>query len=327
MEKALTIIIPAYNVSPYINQEMETLLEEQSIIPYLDIIIVNDGSKDDTLEKASHYSRLYPGSVSVIDKENGGHGSGINIGLEVANGKYLKILDGDDWVNSEGLKELVDYILNIEDMPDAIINPFEKVWEDGKRQIIDFDGISVQTRVTYKEVNDRKYTLPLHTLTIRTGLYRENNIPAIDEKISYDDMEYILYPVPYIKSIIFLSKVIYEYRLGLSGQSMNPEQMKKKLPMHTKVIKSLAEYYRNNNEMFNDDQRQYYVREFVDTLGTNINLLISSDENYRTVKDFLLQYVDFPIKQTRKKNLKMIAKYGRCGYLIARLKAILKENS
>ena len=109
MNKALTVIIPAYNVSRYIAQGMDSLLEEPSILPYLDIIVVNDGSTDDTLDKASKYANMFPESVSVINKENGGHGSGINVGIRAAKGKYFKVLDGDDWVRTDGLKELVNY--------------------------------------------------------------------------------------------------------------------------------------------------------------------------------------------------------------------------
>lgn len=320
MDKALTVIIPAYNISEYIEQGMDSLLEESTIVPYLDIIIVNDGSKDDTLDKANKYVNMFPESVSLIDKENGGHGSGINVGIKKAKGKYLKVLDGDDWVKPDGLKELVNCIAETKDSPDAIINPFEKVWENGKRETMSFDKIKAGDLVGFKEVVVNGYTLPLHTLTIRTGIYRENNIPQIDEKISYDDMEYILYPVPFIKTILFLEKTVYEYRLGLSGQSMNPEQMKKKLSMHTKVIESLADYYRKNRELFDDDQAEYFSQEFVDTLGTNCNVQIMTGTKYNEVKYFLNKYSDFPLLNTRKKSLYITYRFGFLGYSIVRIR-------
>lgn len=320
MDKALTVIIPAYNMSQYIDQEMDSLLKETSILPYLDIIIVNDGSKDDTLDKANRYAHKYPESIRVIDKENGGHGSGINVGIVEAKGKYLKVLDGDDWVDPEGLVELINYIMNETDSPDAIINPFEKVWENGKREVISFEAIEPRKVVGFKEVVTNKYTLPLHTLTIKTQIYRDNKIPKIDEKISYDDMEYILYPVPYIKKIVFLEKVLYEYRLGLPGQSMNPEQMKKKLLMHTKVIESLAEYYRTKEKLFDNVQAEYYKQEFVDTLGTNYEIQIKSGKQYRDIKRLIKQYSDFPLKQTKKKTFYLSNRIGMIGYCIACVK-------
>lgn len=319
MKKALTIIIPAYNVSNYIDQGMSSLLEDKTIIPFLDIILVNDGSEDDTLEKGKQYEEQYPESVCVIDKKNGGHGSGINAGIRVAKGQYLKVLDGDDWVRTDGLKELVEYINGCKTEPDIIINPFEKVWEDGKREIVSFELVQAKEIVGFKDVVENNYTLPLHSLTIRRQVYFDNNIPQIDEKISYDDMEYILYPIPYIHRIVFLERVIYEYRLGLQGQSMNPEQMKRKLPMHKKVIESLANYYRNNKELFNGDQAKYYMQECIDTIGTNCDIQISTGVAYNEVKEFLKSYNDFPLLSTRKRKMKYLLKYNKAGYVAIKL--------
>ena len=218
----------------------------------------------------------------------------------------------------------MEYILDAEDKPDAIINPFEKVWADGRRQVTGFKDVPLRTEVTYKEVNEYRYTLSLHALTIRTGIYRNNDIPAIDEKIYYDDMEYILYPVPYISKIVFLSKVVYEYRWGLPGQSMNPEQMRKKLPMHTKVIASLAEYYRNNKALFNREQSDYYVREFVDTFGGNIELLIDTSAGFDMINEKVKAYSDFPLEKTNKRTLKLTVRYGRAGYILSRVIGCLK---
>jgi len=325
MGKALTVIIPAYNVSQYIEQGMNSLLEDKSIIQALDIILVNDGSEDDTLEKVQKYCDLYSGIVRVIDKENGGHGSGINEGIKAAKGKYLKVIDGDDWVNTDGLRELVDYIRNSSVSPEVIINPFEKVWEDGRKEIVSFDNIVPREIVTFKEVHSNGYTLPLHTLTIKSDIYKKNSIPDIDERISYDDMEYILYPVPYINSIVFLNTVIYEYRLGLSGQSMNPKQMIRKLPMHIKVIESLAKYYRENTAIFNSDQRIYYNQEFVDTMSTNCEIRIRAKQKFKIINRFIRRYSDFEISVTRKKTLFIINKFGYVGYVLAKVHNIIRR--
>ena len=314
MEKALTVIIPAYNVSQYIKQGMDSLLEEKSIIPYIDIIIVNDGSKDNTLEIAEEYRNAFPDSVRVIDKENGGHGSGINVGIEAAQGKYLKVLDGDDWVLSKGLKEIVSYIRENESIPDAIINPFEKVWENGKREVITFDNITPYKLAGFADVNRNGYTLPLHTVTFRTDIYRQNKIPKLDEKISYDDMEYILFPVRYINSIVFLKEIVYQYRLGLSGQSMNPAQMIKKLPMHTKVIESLAEFYRSNKDGFDKENSIYYKREFVNTLGTNCELRLLNNVSKDDFVEFLNKYKDFPIDGIKNKKVCFLVNHNCFGY-------------
>lgn len=325
MKKTLTVIIPAYNVSQYVKQCMDSLLGDKSIVQALDIIFINDGSEDDTLKKVQEYHDLYPCTVRVIDKENGGHGSGINKGVNAAEGKYLKVVDGDDWVNTDGLRELVNYIEEASVLPDIIINPFEKVWEDGRKEIVSFDNIVLRKIVTFKEVNKNGYTLPLHTLTIKSDIYKKNRIPNIDERISYDDMEYILYPVPYINSIVFLNTVVYEYRLGLSEQSMNPKQMVRKLPMHIKVIESLAKYYRENVSVFNYEQKIYYNQEFVDTLSTNCEIRIRAKQKFKIIKNFIRQYSDFGISVTRKKTLYVINRFGYIGYVLAKIHNIIQK--
>ena len=92
--KQLSIIIPAYNVSPYIERCLDSVTEDTDLLKVLDVIVINDGSTDDTLEKIKRYEKMFPDSLRVIDKENGGHGSGINRGVQEAKGKYLKVLDG-----------------------------------------------------------------------------------------------------------------------------------------------------------------------------------------------------------------------------------------
>ena len=139
MDKLLTIIIPAYNVSGYIDQCLQSLIVEPDNLKYLDIVAINDGSKDDTLEKMQRYEELYPSAIRVIDKENGGHGSGINRGILEAKGKYLKVLDSDDWVDTNGLTNLISFIRDSVEDPDVIINPFEYVYQpEGRLERSDF---------------------------------------------------------------------------------------------------------------------------------------------------------------------------------------------
>lgn len=304
--KALSIIIPAYNVSAFIEQTLDSIFEVESIIKYLDVIVVNDGSTDDTLKKLKNYEVKFPDSLQIIDKENGGHGSGINAGIKVAQGKYLKVIDGDDWLLKKGLEELVNYIINCEDYPDLIVNPYRKAWEGGEIETVDFHDIPERTVVDYSIVNKFNYTLPLHTITINTDIYKSNRIQAIDEKISYDDMEYILFPVPYIKTITFLAETVYVYRLGLAGQSMNPKQMLKRLPMHSKVIETLATYLQENDSIFNAEAKYYYETEFVNTFATNCRLRVLSGTSKKDIVQYVSKYKNFPLERIKNKRIKFL---------------------
>ena len=113
MSKILTVTIPSYNTEKYIAECLPYLIDER-IISDIEILIVSDGSKDNTVSVAQKWSDKYPDSIRVIDKENGGHGSTINRGISEATGKYFKVLDGDDWVVTESFVKLVEFLKGID---------------------------------------------------------------------------------------------------------------------------------------------------------------------------------------------------------------------
>lgn len=122
MYKILTITIPSYNTSQYIDSCLPTFLSNKKILKDIEILIINDGSKDDTLVKAKYYENKYPETIKVVDKENGGHGSTINSGIKLASGKYFKIVDGDDWVDNNNFTNLVQQLKKID--TDMVVNPY-----------------------------------------------------------------------------------------------------------------------------------------------------------------------------------------------------------
>ena len=108
-DKILTITVPSYNAEKYLVETMPSILETRHK-ELIDLIIVNDGSTDSTSDRAREIEEQYPGIVRVINKENGGHGSAVNTGIEYAVGKYFKVVDADDWVDTENLDLLIEYL-------------------------------------------------------------------------------------------------------------------------------------------------------------------------------------------------------------------------
>ena len=131
MNKVLSIIVPSYNMEDYLAKGLGSVLgiPDPSV---LDVIVVNDGSKDRTLEIARGFESRYPDVVTVIDKENGNYGSCINAALKEARGKYVKVLDADDYVDSAAFEALVK-ILETTDA-DVIVNDYQKVYTGGKKK-------------------------------------------------------------------------------------------------------------------------------------------------------------------------------------------------
>lgn len=328
--KYLTIIIPAYNVSEYIDACLGSLVRDTELLKDLDIIAVNDGSKDDTLEKMLRYSDRYPESIRVIDKENGGHGSGINKGIELACGVYLKVLDSDDWVDEQGLKTLVERIRTAEEKPDIILNPYHFVWQtDGHRELSDYPKLPTDRLLSLKDLNENRYDFTIHSLTIRTDIYKDNPIPQIDEKISYDDMEYILYPVPYIKKVLYMPDVVYEYRFGMEGQSVSLQNFVKRRDQHKKVILSLMHYYQDNVALFSDEQKTYYLNRVSDMISLQAELFLAMEDTAEGKKEMIRFMEDcgrFEWAEVKGKKVKFLLKHNGRGFgIIKRLFAAKKS--
>lgn len=135
MEKILTISIAAYNAELDIKRCLDSFIST-NVLEELELIVVNDGSKDNTLNVAKQYEKKYPGIIKVIDKKNGGHGSTINASIKEATGKYYKIVDSDDWIDPEELEKLVFWLRNND--ADLVLTPYKCVNAD---KIEDFELI------------------------------------------------------------------------------------------------------------------------------------------------------------------------------------------
>ena len=121
MKKILSISVAAYNAENWLNRCIDSMVIPE-ILELIEIIIVNDGSSDKTLEIAKQYESLYPQSIVVINKDNGGHGSTINVAKKIAKGKYFKVVDADDWVNRDGFIALVNRLVSIK--KDIVFSPY-----------------------------------------------------------------------------------------------------------------------------------------------------------------------------------------------------------
>lgn len=102
--KLLSVTVPCYNSQDYMRHCVETLLPGGDEV---EILIVDDGSKDDTAAIADQLQAQYPTIVRAIHQENAGHGGAVMKGLENATGLYFKVVDSDDWVDSQVLKDLL----------------------------------------------------------------------------------------------------------------------------------------------------------------------------------------------------------------------------
>lgn len=239
MEKILTISIAAYNVEDYINKLLNSIISSKKM-EEIEVLVINDGSKDRTAEIAKEYSEYYPNSIIVIDKENGGHGSTINVGIDKAQGKYFKAIDGDDWVNSEGLKDLIECLKTCDS--DLILTDFKNVYVETKNELIKKCNLIPNKIYDFNKTDHLLDGICYHNVFFRTAILKDNNI-RLTENSFYVDNELIAYPLPYVNKVIYYDKLVYCYRLGREGQSVSIESVQKNELQHFCVVQKLLKFY------------------------------------------------------------------------------------
>lgn len=256
MEKLLTFSIAAYNVEKYLTK-LITSIAEAGHLPEMEILVINDGSKDGTAKLTKEYESEYPDLVRLVDKENGGHGSTINRGIIEATGKYFRALDGDDWINTVDLVKLLEKLKN--ETADAILCNYLLCYENGKVAEDNFSGLVSGKIYDFDELALSVQWMRYHTLIYRTAILKEKNI-RLDEHCFYVDSEFMIYPIPYINTIRFYDYHLYCYRLGLEGQSVSPAGRLKHASESYKVTISLLDMYRKLPTDISDSKRKYIAR-------------------------------------------------------------------
>lgn len=252
MAKTLSVVIPSYNVEKYLYEILPTFLSEE-ILEDIEVLIVNDGSKDNTSKIGKEFQDKYPQTVRIIDKENGGHGSTINRGIQEATGKYLKVVDGDDWVDTEVFVKYVNELKNLN--TDVVMTPFNRVNEDTREiEIKTFTDIEYNKEYKFDEIICKlgdKYQM--HSVTFKTEILKK--IRKIDEHCFYVDQEYICYPFEYLETIVFLPYAIYQYRVGNNEQSVSVASKQRNRAMHEKVIFSIMDYWMKTE--FTENKKEF----------------------------------------------------------------------
>ena len=266
MKKLLTVAVPCYNVAWCLDKCLSSFLTEP-VREELEIIIVNDGSTDDTLQVASKYVDMHPHIFRLIDKPNGGHGSTINEAIMQASGKYFKVVDADDWVITENLGDFLNILTNTE--ADAIITHFHTVdMESGNKKEHKTRNIQLNRAYALDEFTaspDGIYSCTFfHGLTYRTEAYRASGA-ILSEGIFYEDHEYATLPFLAVETIFPSDVFLYQYLVGNVNQSVSDQNQVKRLGHIEQVTKRLFCCYRDNPNV-SEGKRRYIARKATDML-------------------------------------------------------------
>lgn len=247
--KYISFAIPSYNSEEYLSHAVESILKGGEDV---EIIIVNDGSKDRTSEIAHQYAQKYPTIVRAVDQENGGHGEAVNTGLKHATGLYYKVVDSDDWVDEVSLKKILEQIHKLVDedyMVDMLVSNYvyEKVGVRRKK-VVHYRNVMPQEKIlTWNDM--RRFVIGqyilMHSVMYRTELLRKCRL-ELPKHTFYVDNIYVYYPLPHVKSIYYIDVNFYRYFIGREGQSVNEANMIKRIDQQLFVTKSMIDMYQMN---------------------------------------------------------------------------------
>lgn len=243
-EKYLSFVVPCYNSESYMARCIESLLPGGEDV---EIIIIDDGSKDKTGEIADAYQKQYPDLVKVIHKENGGHGSGVNAGLACARGVYFKVVDSDDWLDGTAYQKLLEKIRYYcketgegEEKPDLFVCNY--VYNHLEQQITHSMGYgNVFPAEKICPWSETGHFLPsqylvMHALVYRTEILLQSGI-VLPEHTFYVDNLFAYCPLPYVRNIFYMDIDLYQYYLGRDDQSVNEQMLKKRIDQQMKVTR------------------------------------------------------------------------------------------
>ena len=243
MEKLLTLIIPTYNMEKLLDRCLSSLVaKDNSLFQQVEVLVVIDGSKDRSSEIAHRYQDRYPAVFRVIDKENGNYGSCVNRGLKEATGKYIKVLDADDYFNTEAFTQYLATIKNQDS--DLIITSGTNVTEQNEPML--------KWRFDYEP--NRMYPIEdlkrvwIHEVTHKTTLLREIGYVQT-EGISYTDEEWVFYPMSMVKTFFTLNLDLYQYTVGREGQTMNPAVWSRSMKNEIQVSKGFFAYLATHTDL------------------------------------------------------------------------------
>ncbi len=293
-EILITFLIPCYNSAEYMHICIDSLLKANHDL--IELIIVNDGSKDDTGKIADSYKEKHPDCIRVIHKENGGHGDAINDGIKIAKGRYFKIVDSDDWADLDALNTLLESIKNSKTSPDLyILNYAYFVGYGNKKKVINFKSILKEnTLLTTKDFkfNDLSKNITLHSAMFKLDVIKKSEV-VLPSHVSYEDNYFVYACLVHTNTFFYINKDLYCYLIGREGQSVSFAQATKKYKHHLLCSKSMHDYF-DFTSIKKEDKHKYkllyhHVRLIfcISTLFTRLSKEKDAKKEYRLfLKDF-----------------------------------------
>ena len=260
--KLLTVAIPCYNSQDYMEHAVETVLVGGEDV---EILLVDDGSTDDTAKIADRLQEQHPTIVKVIHQKNGGHGCAVNTGLERASGIYYKVLDSDDWFDRAAFLKVLDVLRHfVEDGRGVDMFIANYVYEKPslrKHKAIRYDGVFPEEKVfTWNDVKRFKISqnILMHSVIYRTKILRDCGL-ELPKHTFYVDNIFVYNPLPSVKTMYYMNVDLYRYFIGRDDQSVNEKVMMGRIDQQLKVTKLMIDAH-DLTKIKNKKLRDYMVK-------------------------------------------------------------------
>ena len=309
-KKTLTFVVPAYNMTEYLERCVMSLIAAKRNDD-IEVLIVDDGSSDGTLEMAQKFEARYPGIVRAIHQENKGHGGAVNTGIAAASGMYVKVVDADDWVGPESLEQVMAVLREEADSTEPIDMlvtnyVYDKVSKRNKHVVNFRHAMKAGARLAWNDLGHfglAEYIL-MHALTYRTAVVRESGM-QLPEHTFYVDFIYAYQPFPWVKTMKYLDTPFYHYFIGRDGQSVQTDVMIRRVDQLRLVNQCMVRATPERGTV--PDGLYRYMIHFlaIESSVASVFMILSRDpENYEKKKDMwddIKAYSPTIYKDVRKK--------------------------
>ena len=268
--KLLTVTVPCYNSQDYMENCVNSLLCGGDKV---EIIIIDDGSKDNTGRIADEYAEKYPDIVKVVHQENGGHGEGINQGLAHATGIYFKVVDSDDTLNAD----FPAFLEKLEECErnggvDLMVTNYYYVHSDGEGdRSINYSNVLPENRIFgWKDVGVFRMhqMLTIHSCTFRTELMRKWG-EELPKHVFYEDNLMVCKTLPHVSRIYYFNADLYRYWIGRPDQSVQKNVMAKRYQHQVMVTEKCFTSFRMDH-IADPMHRKYMHHELFLMFGISI---------------------------------------------------------
>ena len=307
----LSVIVPVYNTGKYLPKCLDSILNQT--IDDFEIIVVNDGSSDNSVDIIKKYVKKYKDKIVFLDKENGGQGSARNLGIKKAKGDYIGFVDSDDFIDKDMYKEMYDVALN--NNSDIVICNISDYYEkngDEKDTLLDLKSdVSINDAIikSIPSVVNKIY---------KKELLQNSNI-IFNESIWYEDLPYSMQILVNAKKINFVNKAFYHYFHRVKS-TMHNENISKNLDI-IKAYDDLINYLKKEN-LYDKYKEEFDFILLKEVYLSSVNRVIrtnnKSKEKKKIIKELRKYYYSFKVGKT--KYFKTLSKAYKISYYLIKLR-------